>query len=84
MSILGSRLLIFLTVSIGGGSLLLFVYFLLFSAPITLRIADSQAARLAWDSLLCGVFFLQHSGMIRRGVKARLARWAPGAYYPAF
>ncbi len=81
---LGPRLLLFLTLGIGGGSLVLFVYFLFFGPPFAIRIVHSQAARLAWDSLLCVIFFLQHSGMIRRGAKARLARWVPGSYYPAF
>jgi protein-S-isoprenylcysteine O-methyltransferase Ste14 len=83
MSILGLRLLSFLAVSIGGGSLVLFVYFLLFGVPVAIHLASSPAARLAWDALLCGAFFLQHSGMIRRGVKERLARWIPGSEYPA-
>jgi protein-S-isoprenylcysteine O-methyltransferase Ste14 len=84
MRILGPRLLMFLTVSIGGGSLVLFAYFLLFGVPFAIRIAHSHAARLAWDSLLCVAFFLQHSGMIRRGAKERIAKRVPRIYYPAF
>jgi len=84
MRILGPRLLMFLTVSIGGGSLVLFAYFLLFDVPFAIRITHSHAARLAWDSLLCVAFFLQHSGMIRSGVRERIARWVPRIYYPAF
>ena len=78
-----SRMLMFFTVCIGGGSLVLFVYFLMFGAPLTLRIARSEPARLAWDALLCLVFFLQHSGMIRRGVKDRITRRIPAMVYPA-
>lgn len=77
------RLLIFLTVATGGGSLVLFVYFVLFGAPLAVDIWRSQAARLAWDALLCGVFFFQHSGMIRRGAKERIARRVPATSYPA-
>lgn len=76
-------MLMFLTVCIGGGSLVLFVYFLLFGAPLTMSIARSEPARLAWDALLCLVFFLQHSGMIRRSVKDRITRRIPVASYPA-
>ena len=83
MRILGPRLLIFLTVSIGGGSLVLFASFLLFGVPFAIRLAHSHAARLAWDALLCVAFFLQHSGMIRRGAKERIARRVPKIYYPA-
>ena len=77
------HLLLVLTITLGGGSLLLFAYFLLFGVPFVIRIAHSHPARLAWDSLLCAAFFFQHSGMIRRGAKARLARWIPETYYPA-
>ena len=83
MRITGPRMLMFLTVCSGGGSLVLFVYFLLFGAPLTVGIARSEPARLGWDALLCLVFFLQHSGMIRRGVKDRITRRIPATYYPA-
>jgi methanethiol S-methyltransferase len=76
-------MLMFLSVCIGGGSLVLFVYFVLFGAPLTVTIARSQPVRLAWDALLCLVFFLQHSGMIRRGVKDRTTGRIPAAHYPA-
>jgi methanethiol S-methyltransferase len=79
----GPRMLMFLTVCIGGGSLVLFAYFLIFGAPLTVSIARSEPALLAWDALLCLVFFLQHSGMIRRGVKDRITRRIPAACYPA-
>jgi protein-S-isoprenylcysteine O-methyltransferase Ste14 len=75
--------LIFLTVGIGGGSLVLFGYFLLFGSPFTIGIAHSHASRLAFDSLLCLVFFVQHSGMVRRGAKERLAKHIPGTYHAA-
>ena len=77
------RVLMFLSVCIGGGSLVLFLYFLLFGAPRAVGIARSESARLAWDALLCLVFFLQHSVMIRRGVKDRITQRIPAIYYPA-
>ena len=83
MRVLGHRLLIFLTVGTGGGSLALFAYFLLFGVPFAIEITHSHAARLAWDALLCVLFFLQHSGMIRRGAKERMAKRIPGIYYQA-
>ncbi len=79
----GLHLLIVVTYAAGGGSLLLFTYFLLFGTPFTFEIAHSAPARLAWDTLLCFVFFLQHSGMIRRGFKELMARRLPAIYYPA-
>jgi protein-S-isoprenylcysteine O-methyltransferase Ste14 len=72
-----------LSVCIGGGSLLLFIYFLLFGTPSPISIAHSDAARLALDAVLCLVFFVQHSGMIRRGVRKRLAKRIPSTYHPA-
>ncbi len=77
------RLLIFLTVAIGGGSLLFFTYFLLFGTPWPIHIASSDSARLIWDSLLCLVFFIQHSGMIRRRARERMARHVPSICQPA-
>ena len=74
MRLLASRLITFLSLSIGGGSLVLFAYFLVFGTPSLFDIAHSHAARLAWDSLLCLAFFLQHSVMIRRGAKERIAK----------
>lgn len=79
----GPRLLTFLALASGGGSLGYFAYFLLVGPPSAIDLGGSHAARLAWDSLLCLVFFLQHSGMIRRGTKARLAQRVPAIYYPA-
>jgi protein-S-isoprenylcysteine O-methyltransferase Ste14 len=79
----GPRLLIFLALASGGGSLGYLAYFLLVGPPSAIDLGGSPAARLAWDSLLCLVFFLQHSGMIRRGAKARLAQRVPAIYSPA-
>ena len=76
-------LLIFLTLAIGGGSLLLLTYFLLFGAPWPIDTALSDSARLVWDSLLCLVFFTQHSVMIRRSAKERMAKHVPAIYQPA-
>lgn len=78
-----THLVAVLSVGIGGGSLLLFVYFLLFGAPSPINIAHSDAARLAFDAVLCLVFFVQHSGMIRRGAKQRLAKRIPSSYHSA-
>lgn len=83
MKTTGTHLLALLSVSLGGGSLVLFVYFLFFGAPLPIAIAHSDATRLAFDALLCLAFFTQHSGMIRRGAKHRLEKRIPSAYLPA-
>ncbi len=77
------RLIIVLTLALGGGSLLLFTFFVLFGTPWPINLALSDPARLLWDSLLCVVFFVQHSGMIRRSAKARMAKRIPAFYQPA-
>jgi protein-S-isoprenylcysteine O-methyltransferase Ste14 len=83
MKTVGTHLVAVLSVGIGGGSLVLFVYFLLFGTPSPIGIAHSDPACLAIDAALCFAFFLQHSGMIRRGAKQRLAKRIPTTYHPA-
>ena len=83
MKNVSTHLLALLSVGIGGGSLLLFVYFLLFGTPSRIGIAHSDAGRLAFDAVLCLAFFIQHSGMIRRGAKQRLAKRMQSSYHPA-
>jgi hypothetical protein len=39
---------------------------------------------LCWDAGLSLLFFVQHSGMVRKGFRARLARFVPPWCYPAF
>jgi len=41
------------------------------------------AGILCWDAALSLLFFLQHSGMVRKGFRARLARFIPPWCYPA-
>lgn len=83
MKLVGPRLMTFLTVAIGGGSLILFGYFLSAGTPFPIDIAPTDTTRLAFDSLLCLIFFVQHSGMIRRTAKERIARRLPAIYVPA-
>ena len=83
MKLVSPRLMIFLTVAIGGGSLILFGYFLSAGTPFPVDIARSDTGRLTFDSLLCVIFFVQHSGMIRRSAKERMARRLPALYLPA-
>ncbi|MBI5691995.1 MAG: isoprenylcysteine carboxylmethyltransferase family protein [Verrucomicrobia bacterium] len=80
----GTRPLAIASVGLGGGSLVLFGYFLLFGPPFPFAIADSDPKRLAFDAFLCLVFFTQHSAMIRRGAKDYLAKRVSEARVPAF
>jgi methanethiol S-methyltransferase len=69
-----------LAVLCGAGSIALFAF-----APAgSLRVMQAQwpvAGVLCWDALLSLGFFLQHSGMVRRGFRARLARFIPPCYH---
>ncbi len=72
----GSRLdgaIAFLAQLLGGGALVLFVV----GPRGYLDLGLGDAGALVWDGALCLAFFLQHSIMIRRPVKARLARRVP-------
>lgn len=74
------RLFTFLSLGFGGGGLLLLAWFLAAGTPSSIVIAQSRPGRLAIDALLCLFFFVQHSGMVRRGAKARIARYVPSGY----
>jgi protein-S-isoprenylcysteine O-methyltransferase Ste14 len=43
----------------------------------------SEPAVLAWDTSLSFVFFLQHSGMLRRGCRERMSKWIAPAWHGA-
>jgi protein-S-isoprenylcysteine O-methyltransferase Ste14 len=72
-----------LAVVIGGGSLLLFGLFL-FIGPITIvRLDVSEYQVLLWDGFLSILFFIQHSAMIRKSFRDRLAPIIPRHYHPS-
>jgi len=69
--------LLILAALIGTGSLLAFALFL-YRGPFGLvDLSLPLVAALGLDAALCLAFFLQHSGMIREGVRRRLARRVP-------
>ncbi|HVO10868.1 MAG TPA: isoprenylcysteine carboxylmethyltransferase family protein [Vicinamibacteria bacterium] len=70
-----------LAVVLGGGSM---AYFAWAGRPRLLDLGLSPPAALAWNALLSGVFFAQHSVMVRRPVRARLATVIPARYDGAF
>jgi methanethiol S-methyltransferase len=68
---------------LGGGSLLLFGAFLLAGPFTVVPLELTQPRALVWDGLLCLLFFVQHSGMVRRSFHDRLSAIAPRPYHPA-
>jgi protein-S-isoprenylcysteine O-methyltransferase Ste14 len=65
-----SSLLLALAIAVGGGSIALLAF-----GPLgTLRVFDPRwptSVVLLWDAALSLIFFVQHSGMIRRGARMR-------------
>lgn len=67
----------------GSLSLLLFGVFL-FSVPLTvIEFESSTTGILVWDALLCLIFFIQHSTMIRKAFRQRLETIVPRLYHGA-
>jgi len=71
------RVLMFAASLFGNVSMLVFLIFI-FLGPF-----DSKLLQLKpeywwlWDSLLSSMFFIQHSTMLRRGMRTHMAKWVP-------
>ena len=77
-----AKLLMELAVACGVGSLILFVAFPVGSYALV-RVHWPLTGILLWDGLLCLAFFLQHSGMVRRGFRDRISGAVPRQYHRA-
>jgi protein-S-isoprenylcysteine O-methyltransferase Ste14 len=75
------RLMMALAVVLGAGSIALFAWD---GRPVFVPLGWPPRAALAWDAFLSLVFFVQHSGMVRRPFRARVARVLPARYDGAF
>ncbi len=71
-----------LAVIFGLGSLLLLAFTPHEVLPI-MRLSGGGSWPLVWDAALSLLFFVQHSGMNRRGARAYLARLIPAPYHGA-
>ncbi len=71
-----------LAIILGGGSLALFAAWA--GRPTLALMHFSPTAALWWNALLSLVFFAQHSVMVRRPVRVRLAALIPARYDGAF
>ena len=78
------RSVIVLTAGLGGGALLAFGVFLFAGPPGLVELNLGLQGELAVNTSLSLVFFVQHSGMIRRPFKAWLARYVPDYFVAAF
>ena len=72
---------IVITSVLGGASLVLFGLFLFGASFTHVDLWHGEAAILAWDALLCLLFFAQHSGMVRKAFRRRLAPWVAEHYH---
>jgi methanethiol S-methyltransferase len=77
-----TSLLLFLAASLGVGSVVLFALWPL-GTPRIVRPQWSEVRLLAWDAALSLLFFVQHSGMVRRRVCARIDTVIAPIYQPA-
>lgn len=77
-----TRMLIVLAAVLGVGSVALFAIWPLGSLRIA-RPQWSEPLILSWDVLLSLLFFVQHSAMLRRGARARIAAVIPPLYQSA-
>ena len=73
----------FTAIYLGRASMLLFVVFLFAGSLGLVELGYSEATVLLWDGLLSLLFFVQHSGMIRRGFRAGLSSLVPLHYIEA-
>ncbi len=78
---LADHLVIALALVLGIGSIVLFAWI---GNPISVPMHLSSGAALWWNALVSMIFFAQHSGLVRRPVRARLAAVIPARYDGAF
>ena len=77
---LGDRTMMALSVVCGGGSVFLLA---LMGSFQLLHLGFSDPVVLLWDAILSFAFFLQHSGMVRKPFRARMAVLVPPRYQGA-
>jgi protein-S-isoprenylcysteine O-methyltransferase Ste14 len=77
---LGDYIMMALSVVLGGGSFLLLA---LMGSFQLVHLGFSDSVVLLWDAILSMAFFLQHSGMVRKGFRARMGVFIPPRYQGA-
>jgi protein-S-isoprenylcysteine O-methyltransferase Ste14 len=80
---LAAHVILVLSALLGGVSLLGFGLVLALGPFEVVPLGLEEPAALAWDAGLCLVFFVQHSGMLRRPYRERAGRVLPVRYHPA-
>jgi protein-S-isoprenylcysteine O-methyltransferase Ste14 len=80
---LPDSLVLVLSAFLGSVSLLAFGLVLALGPFEIVSLGLTVPSALAWDAVLCLVFFVQHSGMIRRPLRDRLGRFLSPHLLPA-
>lgn len=80
---LAAHAILVLSALLGGVSLLGFALVLALGPFEVVPLGLGQPAALAWDAGLCLVFFVQHSGMLRRPYRERVGRVLPAPFHAA-
>jgi hypothetical protein len=76
-------LLLTAATALGGFSLLLFGAFVFGWSFTVIDLEFNKLGLLAWDSMLCLIFFVQHSVMVRRSFRQRLSTLVPEPFHGA-
>lgn len=76
-------LILIITVIIGICSLLLFWLFLFGCSFTVVKLDYNNIGLLAWDFLLCLIFFVQHSVMVRKSFRSKLTTIVPKRFHGA-
>jgi methanethiol S-methyltransferase len=84
MSRFKANMLIYATLTVGYSSVILILLFLFLGSFTVIDLGLNRTQALAADALLSLLFFAQHSIMVRKGVRMRLAKLIPDDYYNAF
>lgn len=77
MGTLIARVVLALSTGLGLSSLLVFAVFLFWGPLNLVNVGLDAAGVLLWDAALCFAFFVQHSGMVRKGFRRQLTRFIP-------
>ncbi|MBN2467686.1 MAG: hypothetical protein JXD19_05995, partial [Deltaproteobacteria bacterium] len=84
VSKLGGYTVFGLATLFGPGSVVAFFVFLFAGSPNLIRLELGEVGLLSFDAILCVVFFLQHSCMIRRSFRRWVGKRLPDHYDGAF
>lgn len=78
-----AKIVMYSSVVFGRAALLSFVLFLLLGPFYFIELHLSIWWCLAWDAMLSFLFFIQHSTMIRRSVRAKMTNLIPAHFHSA-